>query len=76
MPQPYKGKRIAVTARLPIGLYEAVAEAARRNRWTVNEFMVAAAERATGNTSQRAVKHPSAPPIAPIRTDHLVSDVG
>jgi len=76
MPNPYKGKRVAVTARLPIGLYEAVAEAARRNRWTINEFMVAAAERASGYQRVNAVKHPGSPPITPIKTDHLVRDVG
>lgn len=46
MSQPYKGVRVQHTIRLPADQHRALVGAAKRKRWSVNDYMVWALEQA------------------------------
>lgn len=39
MPQPYKGRRIALTVRLPVDLYTEASRMAARRQWSLSHFV-------------------------------------
>lgn len=39
MPQPYKGRRIALTVRLPLDLYTEAARRATLRQWSISHYV-------------------------------------
>jgi hypothetical protein len=55
MPQPYKGRRIALTVRLPFDIYTEAAREAKHRQWSISHFVAyaVAAEVAKGHNAWR-----------------------
>jgi len=62
MPQPYKGRRVRATVRLPIDLHAAAAERARARRWNMSDYIAWCVEQTVRPEARRQV-----PPLGPAR---------
>jgi len=63
MPQPYKGRRVRATVRLPIDLYAEAADRARARRWNMSDYIAWCVEQTVRPTVRRA-----GPPLGPPKT--------
>lgn len=55
MPQPYKGRRMALTVRLPMDLYVEATRQAKHRQWSISHYVAycVAAQTATGHNAWR-----------------------